>query len=59
MEDEPVRLWPWCRVKHALIRYSEEEYRLACLGRRQVVDAGGRPVDLEGALEEDVHLYLR
>lgn len=59
MEDEPVRLWSWCRVKHAVIRYSEEEYRLARLGKREVVDAAGHRVGLEGTLEEGARLYLR
>lgn len=59
VEDEPLLLWPWSRVKHALIRYSEEDYRLARLGRRQVVDAAGERVDLEGALQDGARLYLR
>lgn len=59
VQDEPLRIWRWARVKDAVAWHSEEEYRRVRRGERRVVDGAGQPVGLEGRLQDGAHLYLR
>lgn len=59
VEDEPLHIWRWARVRDAVAWYSEEEYRRVRRGERRVVDAAGHPVGLEGQLQDGARLYLR
>lgn len=58
IDDTPVTIWSWARVRHALNWYSEEAYRDVLAGRKVVCDAAGHPADLDGALEDGAQLRL-
>lgn len=58
IDHEPVTLWSWARVRHALNWYSEDAYRDVLSGERVVCDTAGHPVDLDGALEDGARLHL-
>lgn len=59
VDDEPVRIWEWAKIRHALLRHSEQRYYGVRRGDETLTDAAGHRVDLEGALCDGARFYLR
>lgn len=58
-DGEPISIWSWARVRHALNWYSQDAYRAVLASHKTVCDAAGHPVDLDGALENGARFLLR
>ncbi len=50
VNGEPVKVFSGARVRHAIMSYSLEDYRLINAGKRLVVDEAGNEVQLGGEL---------
>jgi hypothetical protein len=58
-DGEPINIWSWARVRHALNWYSQDAYRAVMQGDKLVCDEAEHPVDLDGALEDGARFLLR
>ncbi len=58
VNGEKIELFEGAKVKNALRRYSQEEYRRVIEGEKVVKNGDGNRVGLEGALREGNKLRL-
>jgi hypothetical protein len=58
VDDRPVRIWGWARVRHALIWHSEDAFLRVRGGESSLTDGAGQRVDLEGSLCDGARFYV-
>lgn len=59
VNDAKVTVYRGLRVKHALIAYDQDVYRLAVAGSVRVYDRNGFAIGLDGALSDGARIYVR
>ena len=57
VDDRPVRIWGWARVRHALIWHSEAMFLRVRSGESLLTDGSGQRVDLDGSLCDGARIY--
>jgi len=50
VNNQKIDIFRGARVKNALQKYSEEEYRAVLSGSKQAADPDGHPLELDGEL---------
>ncbi len=59
INNREIEVFAGAKVKNALSKYAQKEYRAVAAGEKKIVDKNGNPVDLDGALSEGSKLFVK
>jgi sulfur carrier protein ThiS len=59
IDNQEIEIFTGAKVKNALSKYAQKEYKAVQAGEKKIVDKNGNPVDLNGALSEGSKLFVK
>lgn len=59
INNQEIEIFAGAKVKNALSKFGQQEYKAVQAGEKKIVDKNGNPVDLDGALNEGSKLFVK